>query len=1674
MTVDRGGLEYSFVSKADLAGIDSFIAGLERVKKEYAELAAALKQGVRLDTGAESLAETRRQILEAQKLIAAESKRFATQQVRDRKASARAVEQSNRALFFGPDKADFDSVSRQVKKENKALRRAAQERQSVADIVQTANRLTFFEADKAGFDSLSRTLRKESKQLRAEAADRKKIAQSIREANEIIFLDADTAAFNAQTRGLKKQSKSAAEQAKRRDSELQEFLKTKLEQERIETIFEARNRRNRQNRAEQDQAKRIAEAQEIADKWSAIYSDIDQSLKKSEQARTAAEAKALADAEKAAKAKAKAEAQATRERERAEAQAERDRKRAEAQALKDEERIRRSLEKGNAEREKAQARAAKIAEREREKRAAQERRDAAKRARDEQIELKRRLAEERKAAIEQAKIRGFAAGEQAGRPKTEAALAQAEAGSMERVEAITRRMRELDLERVNLKTRMLFLSGEELAFAQGQASSLGSQLALLRAQLRQEVALLRVEQAREESIRRQAQRLAGTSQNLSGLSGTIFRIAGALVFFETIRQSVGAIKTILKTGVQFRLEVERAETALAGIIAQTVTLRDAYGAPLKASEAFAAAQEEAARQTRLLQKDALRTTATFRELLDAFQVSFAFGVQAGFDPDQIRQFAVQISQAATLFGLEQQQLAEEVRSILQGTIRARDTRIATALGITNEQVRNAREAGTLFEFLQGRFDALGVATESLSKRLFGLFERLRDAVQQGAGEAATSLFSSLERAASNLLDRLISVDGEIESGFVRGLEPIFRAASVFVDDLSEKLEDFSFEDLRKQAEKFAPVLQKLATAFLEIATGIAKALPVIGRVLAFFAKAAEPLGGLERVAQALTVLFASLAGIKIVNFLAFGLIGKGIELLIAKWGGFALVAKKALAGVLAAASKLFVGFATVISNPLGLGAALIAVFTIALKSWTEDVLGFELTWRGFVRVLVAAARIGLNEIADLARNTLGKAEGAFKSLVNLLFTGFQKQLKTPESEITEIFDSRQIAEDLSGGASQATKQARADFQALLLELKTSADRASKATSESFSEVPKQASGVFRAYQSAVSAILRDIEEQSSSLTSSLAEASAALNIDQSTFDIELADDFTQALLLQERTKKSILELDKKQAKEAQNQADRILILNSALSAISGVRFGFSLEDAELLARVVEQIADTAAQTGNAALFFGVAQIVPLVNQILASETELKGIEADRVLLNERINALLADQATLSIVAEARNIQRSLQDNQTGLDEARTSVAQNLLTLLAGQRQASSTLAAVQSQILAQAQDSKAALRGFDREIERLNNLLALGREAIVTLRASSDGSEASKKQQADLEKSNSLIEARKAELIEIRFLRAQENALILEGLELEEKRASILAGAGSVSEAANVGLQQFVEGLPTVNQAIAQGVQDIGQASVQSLAGGLRALLSNDIGAGLQQVAFGFANSLLDILTTQLAQILFSSLFGVTSQVNTSSAIAAQTLAAGGAAAGQAIVAGAVFAARILAAGSGVSSLGGLGLGGAQGGLVGYAQGGFRVHPDRPRLSRAPAGFDRRDVYPALLRAWEYVMRPEATRAYGPGVMQAINDVAIPPAALRAIAGASNRVQGLSGNDLGTLGAAFGGAVAVPSQASNNSSAYAAPAPRGSPVQRVYLSEADLLRGLRGRDRIIEKIMSQTRSSRPL
>jgi len=292
----------------------------------------------------------------------------------------------------------------------------------------------------------------------------------------------------------------------------------------------------------------------------------------------------------------------------------------------------------------------------------------------------------------------------------------------------------------------------------------------------------------------------------SGMTGSFIK---AQVVIEALRRSLdlvfGSFKEFVSMGIGYNAAMESAELGIASLIATQGKFIDGQSRELKGMEALNAAHKIATEQMQQLKVAGLETTATTQELVVAFQQGLAPGLAAGLDVNQIRKFTVAMTQAAGALGLPMNQLAEEVRDLLGGNINPRNTRIATALGITNEQIRTlrAQNPGALFAFLDDKLKTFQLAGVETAKTWGGLTSNVKEALETFSGMATQPLFqkvkAGLQEAFSGVFDIKNARISEAFQGLLETGQTIFGA----LGDLAKDALGWLMDSLRSASEWFS-------------------------------------------------------------------------------------------------------------------------------------------------------------------------------------------------------------------------------------------------------------------------------------------------------------------------------------------------------------------------------------------------------------------------------------------------------------------------------------------------------------------------------------------------------------------------------------------------------------------------------------------------------------------------------------------------------------------------------------------------------------------------------------------------------------------------------------------------------------------------------------------------------
>lgn len=313
---------------------------------------------------------------------------------------------------------------------------------------------------------------------------------------------------------------------------------------------------------------------------------------------------------------------------------------------------------------------------------------------------------------------------------------------------------------------------EQIAQAKNNAKAITDPIAAQVRAGQQQIGMLRAQvgalRAAGASVRQYTRDHVNMANVMRTSTSVLSDLRRQLLIMVTAFGAISKTLGFFKEGIAFNQVIETSTLGIAALITAEANLRNEQGRLLQGTEALGAAQVLASDQIRQLRIAGIETSATTKELVTAFQEAVGAGISVGLTLDQIRKFTVSVAQAATTINLPFNQLNQEVRSILQGTI-DRNSRIAKALQLTNEEVRLAKEQGRLYDLLNEKFKAFNVAGVESLKTWATLESTIEDAKQLLAGEITHGFFDQMRDAGQKALREIFDLDqARIQTSF-RGI-----------------------------------------------------------------------------------------------------------------------------------------------------------------------------------------------------------------------------------------------------------------------------------------------------------------------------------------------------------------------------------------------------------------------------------------------------------------------------------------------------------------------------------------------------------------------------------------------------------------------------------------------------------------------------------------------------------------------------------------------------------------------------------------------------------------------------------------------------------------------------------------------------------------------------------------
>lgn len=301
--------------------------------------------------------------------------------------------------------------------------------------------------------------------------------------------------------------------------------------------------------------------------------------------------------------------------------------------------------------------------------------------------------------------------------------------------------------------------------------------------------------------------LAGSLKSFTAVGA---QIAAGAFGFTALSDS---ISKLVSAGLQFNKAMETNAIGMAGILTSMTTLN---GKNMEWNQALKASQGI----IKGLNEDALKTAATSEELVGTFRALLGPGLDAGMKIDEIQKLTTTGVNAVKSLGLSGPQLIQELRDLVQGGITPASSTLATALGLTDADIKAAKASSEgLFNFLMERLQGFERAAKETPKTIAGMEDQLKEGLSRAmsvAVEPVQQKYKELMQQASGVL---FNSDLSINEDLAKNLQTAGEHIANMVDDF------------KAMADIVAPVVVPAVEA---LGTALGVVLDNAGKITAAF------------------------------------------------------------------------------------------------------------------------------------------------------------------------------------------------------------------------------------------------------------------------------------------------------------------------------------------------------------------------------------------------------------------------------------------------------------------------------------------------------------------------------------------------------------------------------------------------------------------------------------------------------------------------------------------------------------------------------------------------------------------------------------------------------------------------------------------------------------------------
>lgn len=254
------------------------------------------------------------------------------------------------------------------------------------------------------------------------------------------------------------------------------------------------------------------------------------------------------------------------------------------------------------------------------------------------------------------------------------------------------------------------------------------------------------------------------SKEIDNTSSSLDRMASSVKTLIASFIGYSAISSVVKSGIELTGQFEQMKIGIASLISVNSQNITSMGKHIDASQKFAMAQKDSAEAIQLLRKANLETPATLTQLTQGFQSALGPAMALGFSIKETVRYSTLMTQAAAAMGVPMDQLAQEMRSILDGNI-DNNSIVAKNIGLTNEQIKVHIKQGDVYDFLIGKLSDFGTAGKEMENSWNGIISSLQDSWDQFKMNTVhdSGIFDAAKSGAVELNKLLQNKNGELDS-----------------------------------------------------------------------------------------------------------------------------------------------------------------------------------------------------------------------------------------------------------------------------------------------------------------------------------------------------------------------------------------------------------------------------------------------------------------------------------------------------------------------------------------------------------------------------------------------------------------------------------------------------------------------------------------------------------------------------------------------------------------------------------------------------------------------------------------------------------------------------------------------------------------------------------------------